>query len=146
MRSTSERRRVSAYVNFIFTHDDLRWIIPRHADALWDVYGPMYRELAKSLTQSYNSTMLKLGADAIKVTAYSIGQRSKHCQRYREVCRRFRRLPELYWVKTISPWYEHDSMPYVFIRGRVIFWPGLDQLISICAELESPDLSELSSA
>ena len=144
MQTSSERHRVAAYMRFIVTQDDLRWIVPKHADAIWDLAGPMYEEFAKAVTKSYNTTMLKIGADAVTVKAYPIGPRSKHWPRYRDTYHKLRRLPQPYWAKTLSLWYEHDTMPYLFIRGRVIFWPGLDHLCSVCAELECPDSVDLS--
>jgi len=137
MRVKSKARRIKAYMDLVVNKDDLRWVVPRHADILWDTWGPLSRKIAEVQTRSYNSTVLKPGAEKITVTAYTIGDRSKHWPRYRETYKHFGRLTCPYWVKTVTPWYEHSTMPYLYMRGRVIFWPGLDELHSTCAELDS---------
>jgi hypothetical protein len=136
MQSGSQAARVRRYIELVFNHDDLQWVAPRHADELWHAWEPMRGAIAEAVTQHYQSTMLKPGADEIKVAAYPIGRRSRYWSRFRDAYKRFPRLPLAYWVKVVAPWYEHHSMPYLHIRGRVIFWPGLDTLPEAYHELD----------
>lgn len=123
-------------MNFVFNYDDLKWVAPRHAEALWASWLPMCQEIAKAIAPQYQSTILKSGADEIRFTAYVLGPHSRFWPRFRDTLKEFPRLQHAYWVKSVSPWFEHNSMPYIQIRGRTVFWPGLDKLAETYRELD----------
>jgi hypothetical protein len=131
MRTGTKSDRRRKYREYLFNLDDLRWIMPRNAASIWEEWEPMIEAIGTTAVEHYRASMLKLGADRITVKAFLINRRSALWDRYGEVKKEFRRLPALYGVQTITPFYEHESKPYLYLRGRVIFWPGLEKFPEI---------------
>jgi hypothetical protein len=136
MESKSRARRERAYRDLLPKLDDVRRIAPRHADGAWEGMVESTKLVAGLISASYHATAIKIKDAPRSVQAYPIGPRSRFAARYRSTVDRFSRLPRLYWVRVETPWFVQNSMPYMRLRGRILFWPGLETLGETCDSID----------
>lgn len=128
IRDGDADQRTAAYCDLLVSEQVVAALLPRPAARKVAEILQLTRRIAPVLSKSYQDQLIRFSPRRISITVHRIHTRSKYDKSFREVRRRFPRLPDLYWARVKTPVSDQDAKTYFIHHGAVFFWPGLAEL------------------